>query len=760
MAIQTGTRLATYEIAALLGAGGMGEVYRARDAKLGRDVALKVLAPRFAGDRDALARFEQEARSASALSHPHILHIYDIGTADVGGESLRYMTMELVDGETLSAKIDDDSVALNDLLNWLAQVADGLAKAHDAGIVHRDLKPDNVMISRDGYAKILDFGLAKLVERPVSAEDATFVGNAPRSIPGIILGTLAYMSPEQAQGHSADARSDIFSFGSMLYEAASRRRAFGGTSVVDTLYNIVHTEPDFNVIDPRLARIARKCLAKDPNARYQSIRDVAHDLRMECGSGAAAFKAAALPPQSKDKTIAVLPFDDLSPAHDNEYFADGLAEEITSDLSKVHALRVISRASVRKYRGEEKVIDNVVAELGAQYVIDGSVRKAGNQLRITAQLIDAATKTQLWSEKYSGTLDEVFDIQENVARSVVKRLQVELTSGESALLAQREMSNIEVYDCYLRARRNIARFDEEGLTTALKEIENGIAIAGPNSALLAAEGYVYFQYYNLGIRPDPGYLDRAEAIARQIAEREPDSPHTHRLLGLVATQRQQMRKALAHLEKVLEVEPNDPDALMWLSYMRPFVGLDADEYAKRLAVIDPLSPTTFAALACSPLFRGEFDVGLPWMQRAAEAGSIFMGAYVQLSGAAGRNDELRRLLPHLEEHQNDDPFFAPIALVIARAVLGDHEGARKRLTPDLFPAARMDYQYSSWMAEIYAVLGEKDTALEWLENSIDRGFAAWPFLMQHDRLLDSLRDLPRFQQLMERAHAAWESYRR
>src|SRR6185436_2448119 len=387
----------------------MGEVYRARDARLGRDVALKVLAPRLAGNHDAVARFEQEARSASALSHPHILHIYDIGTHD----DVRYMVMELVDGVTLTQKIRDDSVDLREILEWLAQVSDGLAKAHAAGIVHRDLKPDNVMVSRDGYAKILDFGLAKLLDnRPASVDDATAVMGGPASTPGMIVGTCAYMSPEQAQGRPTDARTDVFAFGCMLFEAATRRRAFDGSSAVDIMHKVIYEEPDLTRLDERLARIVRRCLAKRPDARYQSIRDVAIELReiaREGVSGAADFRpptsSGGLKPAAP-RIVAVLPFDDLSPARDNEYFADGLAEEITSDLSKIASLRVISRAAVKKYRGEEKDIARVAADLNAEFVIDGSVRKAGVQLRITAQLVDARTLAQLWSDKYSGTLDD------------------------------------------------------------------------------------------------------------------------------------------------------------------------------------------------------------------------------------------------------------------------------------------------------------------------------------------------------------------
>jgi serine/threonine protein kinase/tetratricopeptide (TPR) repeat protein len=747
----------------------MGEVYRARDARLGRDVALKVLAPRLADNRDAVARFELEARSASALSHPHILHIYDIGTADGESGPVRYMVMELVDGDTLSKKIHDDSVALRDILEWLAQVADGLAKAHAANIVHRDLKPDNVMVSRDGYAKILDFGLAKLLETHDSTPDDRTVAMAaasPASTPGVILGTCSYMSPEQAQGKPTDARTDVFAFGCMLYEAATRRRAFEGASAVDTLHKVIYTEPDLTGLDEHLARIIRHCTAKRPDARYASIRDVAlelRDLSRELESGSRPTTASTQTATrvssgaSRERTVAVLPFDDLSPARDNEYLAEGFAEEITSDLSKIALLRVISRSAVKKYRGEEKDIARVAAELNAEYVIDGSVRRAGSQLRITAQLVDARTVTQLWSEKYSGTLDDVFDIQEKVARSVVEQLKVKITPREDAALAQRPMTNVEAYECYLRARANVMRFDAEGLEVAMREIEKGLAIDPGNLHLLFARGYVDFQAYNIGIDPDPVRLERAAAIARTILEGDPNSTLGHRLRGLVALQQQDVRGGLEGLERALTGDPSDPDTLMWLCFLRPMVGRDTKAIVERLAAVDPYSPMAHAARGLPSLLEGRFDEAAVHLAKAREAVSIFAFIYMQALALGGRLDTIRALLVELEPHLGDFPF-VPLATILGRAVTGDPAGARALINDDILRAARCDLQYCSWMAEIYAQLGERDLAIEWLEQSIARGFIIWPFFSKHDRLLDPVRDDPRFDALMEKARAGWESY--
>ncbi|HKR66266.1 MAG TPA: protein kinase [Thermoanaerobaculia bacterium] len=749
MTLVPGTRLATYEITALLGAGGMGEVYRAHDDRLGRDVALKVLAPRLTSNHDAVARFEQEARSASALSHPHILHIYDVGTAN----DTRYMVMELVDGETLAAKIRDSRVTLEQILGWLAQVADGLAKAHEHGIVHRDLKPDNIMITRDGYAKLLDFGLAKLVEPPVLPDDVTVAGSGPRTTPGIIMGTVAYMSPEQAQGRATDARSDIFSFGCILYEAAARRRPFDGASTVDTLHRVIYSEPDYAPLADGLAAIVRKCLAKDPEARYASIREVPRELRAMPVTG-----AVATVPAPATNVIAVLPFDDLSPGRDNEYFAEGLAEEITSDLSRIRSLRVLSRGATRQYRGDDKDVRRVATELGAVYVIDGGVRKAGQQLRITAQLIDARSLEQLWSEKYSGTVDDVFDIQEKVARSVVEQLQIQLTPRENAALAKRSMSNVAAWECYQRARMQLLRFDEQGLNAALKEIENGLAIAGPNVALRAAEGYVYWQYYNAGIRPDPAYIEKAATIARDILAQEPDSPHGHRLMGMVALQQQHVEEAVRHLEKVLTREPNDADALMYLGFLG-FVRrrINAPAYAERLVTIDPVGPLTQLLLSFVALNEGRAADALPFAERAHGVGDAIYGYFhVQVLAVLGRIDEASAVADAMREKAPDD-FFAALAVALTRAAADDKDAMREALTEEVLHAARADLQYSSWVAEVYALANEPDLGVEWLDHAIARGYTAWEYFARHDRLLDNLRGDARFAALLERARREWES---
>src|SRR5215471_9266658 len=467
MSLAAGTRLARYEIRSKIGEGGMGEVYLAEDSRLHRKVALKVLLADLASNRDRMRRFEQEATAAAALNHPNIAHIYEIGESD----GVSFIAMEYVDGATLREKIHSEPTELRKLLRYLQQVAEGLSKAHAASIVHRDLKPDNVIITRDGYAKILDFGLAKLIEQTKpseiespAAEAPTAVMRQPLSTPGMVMGTVGYMSPEQAQGKRVDHRSDIFSFGCILYEAATSQRAFESESTIDTLHKIVHAPvPLVKEVNPSapadLTRIVRRCLVKDPDERYQSIKEAAIELRelrrelegaaeldttvppssvgSTISSGttsgahsstaptssaeyiissikqhkrAAALVLAALvllgvaliaylytrKPEAAIDSIAVLPFANTSGDPNAEYLSDGITESIINSLSQLPNLGVIARSSVFRYKGKDTDAPTVGRELKVRSIVMGRVMQRGDNLSISVELIDTTNNHQLW----------------------------------------------------------------------------------------------------------------------------------------------------------------------------------------------------------------------------------------------------------------------------------------------------------------------------------------------------------------------------
>jgi len=516
-----GKTISHYRIVEKIGAGGMGEVYRAHDERLDRDVAIKVLPEAVAQNPDRLARFEREAKAVAKLSHPNILEIFDFGREG----DVTYAVTELLEGETLRGQLEGGQLGWRRVTEIGAAIADGLAAAHQAGIVHRDLKPSNVFLTSNGRVKVLDFGLARTIEVPGDA-DTQSPTVSRYTDPGAVLGTVGYMSPEQVRGEPADHRSDIFSLGCVLYEMITGRRVFSRDTAVETMTAILKEEPSdlrslTGDLSPPLADIVGRCLEKRPEVRFQTGQDLAFALRSTLKDNSGPISHAA----PEEKSIVVLPFDNLSPDPDQEYFADGLTEEIISDLAKIRELRVISRNSAIKLKDTDKDTRTIGREFGVQYLLEGSVRKAGNNLRITAQLIEAANDRHLWAEKYGGTLDDVFDIQEQVSGSIVDALRLELGPASDGRPLKRPIENVHAYECYLRARQENYRFTEEGCDRALELIRTGLELAGDNAALQALMGLVYWQYINIGVNPAEfdGYLEKAEKCANRALELDPTS---------------------------------------------------------------------------------------------------------------------------------------------------------------------------------------------------------------------------------------------
>ena len=438
MSLAPGTTLGPYEILAELGSGGMGEVYRATDTRLDREVAVKVLPDEVSDDPQALARFEREAKAIAALSHPNILAIYDVGRQ----QDVSFAVTELLEGETLRARLQGGALPPRKAVAYATQLAEGLAAAHERGITHRDVKPENVFITRDGRVKLLDFGLARTLETDEGVAEAETRLDATQ--PNTVLGTLGYMSPEQVRGERADARSDVFAFGVVLYEMLGGRRAFRGRSAAETMSAVLRDDPPALsrvgvAVPSRLERIVGRCLEKSPGERFQSARDLAFVL------------STALDEVEKDETIAaaklaelsvvVLPFANLSADPDDEFLADGFTEEAISDLSAIRSLKVISRTSAMRLKGADKDATMIAMELGVRYVLEGSVRRSGDTLRVTARLVDAETDVQLWSDRCSGVTSDIFSIQEQVARGIVDALSVRLTPQEDQALSVRQVTD-------------------------------------------------------------------------------------------------------------------------------------------------------------------------------------------------------------------------------------------------------------------------------------------------------------------------------
>ena len=744
MPLSPGARLGPYEILSPLGAGGMGEVYRARDTKLEREVAIKVLPEAFAADAERMARFEREARAASALNHPNIVTIYGFG--EQGGTA--YIAMELVEGTTLRALIDAGSIPAERLIRYATQIAEGLAKAHGAGIVHRDLKPENIIISQDDYVKILDFGLAKLeLSSQNEGSEAPTVDKGDTT-PGTILGTLAYMSPEQAKGVSVDFRSDQFSMGAILHEMATGKSPFRRDTPAETLSSILRDEPETLRNTPStLASVVARCLAKRSEDRYASTSDIAEELR-SASRESSSSAARSMP------SIAVLPFNNLSPDPDNEYFSDGLTEEIITDLSKVRAMKVVSQKSAMRLKGSEKDLRTIGKELRVDYVLQGSVRRAGDNLRVTAQLIDVDNDEHLWAEKYTGTMEDVFAIQEKLSRTIVQALKVQLSSEEDRGIAEKPIDNAQAYDCYLRARHEYSRATHESVEAALRCLDEGLEIVGPNALLYAAKGYAYFNLAVIDSFRHREYLETCREWAEKIFELEPDSARGHGLLGLALADLFETVEGIRHMERAFELDPNDLDNLCWLSTFYALVGRH-EKSASLTALLlerDGLNPWNQWTAAFVHLSMGRLDDAQRFVEKAYAMdpeGPIYRMGYAWILASRGRPDEAIERLAPLEKAQQSHNW-TTLGLTLKYALEGDGTRFAELVTEELQAAFRTDMLYAFMLAERYALLGEKELALGWLEVAIEGGFWNSDFL-KSDPLLRNLQGEPELTRLVELA---------
>jgi TolB-like protein/predicted Ser/Thr protein kinase len=440
MALAAGTRLGPYEIVAPIGAGGMGEVHKARDTCLGRIVAIKVL------NGPHSDRFEQEARAIAALNHPNICTLHDVGSD--------YLVMEYVEGAALSGPLP-----VEEALRLALHMAAALEAAHAKGITHRDLKPANILVTKEGV-KLLDFGLAKVAEVKEASNTQTL---GTQTLAGTILGTAAYMSPEQAEGKPADARSDVFSFGAVLYEMLSGRRAFEGESAISTMAAVLREDPRRLEAPPALERVVMRCLEKQAARRFQTMAELREALQQVTAK-----------PVEKQPSIAVLPFANMSADKENEYFSDGLAEEILNLLAKIPGLKVIARTSSFAFRGKEQDITKIAEALRVQNVLEGSVRRAGNRLRVTAQLIEAEKGSHLWSQRYDREMTDVFAVQDEIAAAITEALQVKLSVAPAAL--RRYTPDPLAYEAYLKARHHWAKGTRESLARSKECYEEAIAL--------------------------------------------------------------------------------------------------------------------------------------------------------------------------------------------------------------------------------------------------------------------------------------------
>lgn len=586
-----GNTISHYRITSQLGEGGMGVVYEAEDINLGRRVALKFLSPSMAKDDNLLQRFQREARAASSLNHPNICTIHGIEQ----DENQHFIIMELLDGESLADRIRKGPIDIDLVLQLSVQIVDALESAHSKGIVHRDLKPANIFVTSRGEAKILDFGLAKIDRQKSDA-----ASNVPTAIAdeltsaGSTMGTVAYMSPEQARGEVTDTRTDLFSVGTVIYQTATGVLPFQGDTSAMVFDSILNRDPiPVAQVNPSLPaeldRILGQSLEKDRELRYQSATDLKtalKRLKRDLDSGRHSSETNAIhstraPQMVHDHSIAVLYFENLSGMNEDEYLRDGITEDITTELSKIKGLRTFSRAMVLKYRDKSVTAGQVGKELGASYVLTGSLRRAGARLRINAQLVDAATDFPLWSERYDREMEDVFEVQDEIASKIAAALRITLTPQEQQALAAKPTENLQAYDLYLRGRNYARRVGRQDLQIAVQMYENAVAL-DPGFALAhAGLANVCAQYYYHFERQQQ-WLDRAIAATRKSSTNGNDAPEVKLAEAWVDYAEKRNEEAVNKIRQALERDP-DLDGGYYLLGRSLF---DAGRYHEIVAVME------------------------------------------------------------------------------------------------------------------------------------------------------------------------------
>jgi eukaryotic-like serine/threonine-protein kinase len=737
---------ARYRVLREIGRGGMATVYLADDPKHRRQVAIKVLEPTLSA---ALGhdRFLREIELTASLTHPHILPLYDSGVAD----GLAYYVMPYVEGQTLRAHLSDKGrLPLDEALRIAKGVADALAFAHRKGIVHRDIKPENVLLQA-GHALVADFGIARV---------ASLAGDVGLTQTGMVIGTPSYMSPEQTVGDaSVDGRSDIYSLGCLLFEALTGSPPFrGGTAVDVARRRLTEAAPRLrgsaSEIPAAVDEAVAKALARDPGDRFATAEAFAAALNTD----------RAAPAVAPAKGLVVLPFGNLSPDPENEFFADGLTEEVIADLSGISALRVISRTSAMRFKGTDKDVKTIARELNVRYVLEGSVRRAGSSLRVTAQLIEAETDSHVWAEKYSGSIEDVFAIQEEISRKIVKALQVKLTDTESRAVAERPIDSPAAYDCYLRAQYEMFQFTPASLDRAKKLADTGLAIIGENPLLLATRGLVSWYYLNFSVRPEERYLDDAASFAARAIEQDPDNFLGIFLRGLVAAKRGDIEGAVRDMRSAHALKPGDASVARELMRHLQTAGQEHTPFGRSIREtvfqIDPLNPLNWSQVAYHHLADGRVGQAESSARRAyelSERGSPTRTYVGFLLAMLGHRAEAVRILGEVAMVLGTSPYGA-LSAFLARALQGDADAALRHVTPLLEQSARW-VEYLAWMlADGYALIGRRDDAVRWLGRAVDQGFINYPILSKLDPLLESIRGDAEFQTLMEQVQRRWQAF--
>jgi len=787
-----GKRLARYKIIGKLGEGGMGVVYRAEDTELHRQVSLKLLPPEMADDSSRLERFRREARAVAALNHPNIVTIHSIESVD----STHFLTMEVVEGESLDNLLPPGGLPLSKVFDIAIPLADALSTAHERGIIHRDLKPANIMITDEGRVKVLDFGLAKLVEGPTSPGSQSILTDLPTqggALTGIgtVMGTAPYMAPEQLEGREVDHRADIFALGIVMYEMATGRRPFAGDSSAALVSSILRDTPptvtDINEGLPRhLARIIQHCLEKDPEARYQSAKDVRNELkslRREVDSGEVATGSGAMPVASGDggsktfswrwpaaaaaaviilaagwwigrgsggpdtahagstaafesaqtvvsdlPSVAVLPFANLSSDPDNEYFTDGLTEELISALSNVEGLRIPARSSVYALKGSNLAVQEIGSKLGVDNIIEGSVRKSGDRLRVSVQLIKAEDGFTLWSETYDRKLEDVFVVQNEISNNIVEALQLTLSPVEERALRVERTTDFQAYEYYLRGRGYYRRRTYEDFESAREMFSKAIAIDPGYALAYAGLADAYTEFWR-NYESTEENLAHAEEASREAVELDPTLAEAHASRGFALGQRQRYKDAEREFALAVKLNPRLFEAYYYYGTVA-FAAGELETAADMFERASDVAPDEIRALQLLPQ------------------------VYTRLGREAEAQSANRRRVEVVERRLEFNPDDVPLLLDGASALAALGETRRSlEWASRILDRAGNDALVLYNLACLYSLAGELGSAMDALERSYDAGLAD-PDWMREDSDLDNVRNHPRYKALLERMEAS------
>jgi len=742
------TVISHYKIIRKIGAGGMGEVYLAQDSRLNRRVALKFLPDQYASDEEFKERFKREARAAAALNHPNIITIHEVAEY----EAKPFIAMEYVEGGSLKELIARGGLSIDRIIEIAGQICEALAKAHQAGIVHRDVKPQNVLIDKDGRLRILDFGLAKVKKEAMLTQFGTTVG------------TVAYMSPEQARGEDVDHRTDIWALGVVLHEMLTGEMPFKGEHEQAVIYAILNAEPQsLTSVAPKapleLEEIVNRALAKRPEERYQAVSEMLNHLRLAREGFESGVTRMLLTKAQTSPSIAVLPFTNLSADKDQEYFCDGMAEEIISALAQVEGLRVVARTSAFSFRGKKADVREIGRRLNVGAVLEGSVRKAGSRLRITAQLVNVADGYHFWSEKYDRDIggsccpEDIFCIQDEISLAIVGKLKVKLLGGEKTRILKRHTNDLDAYNFYLKGRYFWGKRTEESLNKSIEYFNQAVE-KDPEYALGhagLADSYITLQDYSL-LSPKP-LRQRAKEAARKALKVDPTLAEAHNSLAHVMFREWDWEGAEKEHRRAIELNPNYASAHHWYALLLSYAARFDEAIAemKKAWELDPLSLIINRNLGLVLYFARRYDKAGEQLQKTLEMDPTFSLAHATLGLAYLQKSMYQEALVELQK-ESDLRGGSDAVVEVWRGIACVKVGKRSEaygILDDLLKRAKQAYVSPVLLAVLYLALGENDQGFE----RLDRAYRERDSRLLEIKVLpefDGVRSDPRFKELLKK----------